>query len=91
MGGSTLASAGLKSLGPAFVVIGEGAGIGLGIYDMVQTPSAIPVDLFGILFSVKGIRDVSNARKAALARSAMPHADIARISTKAAAELEQIS
>ncbi|KAF5515412.1 hypothetical protein CGCS363_v000145 [Colletotrichum siamense] len=68
-----------------------GAGIGLGIYDMVQTPSAIPVDLFGILFSVKGIRDVSNARKAALARGAMPHADIDRISTKAAAELEQIS
>ncbi|KAI8283822.1 hypothetical protein K4K60_002411 [Colletotrichum sp. SAR11_57] len=56
-----------------------------------NTPSAIPLDLFGILFSVKGIRDVSNARKAALARSAMPHADIARISTKAAAELEQIS
>ncbi|KAI8276740.1 hypothetical protein K4K59_009683 [Colletotrichum sp. SAR11_240] len=91
MGGSTLTSAGLTSLGRAFVVIDEGAGIGLGIYDMVQTPSAIPLDLFGILFSVNGIRDVSNARKAALASFAMPHADIARISTKAAAELEQIS
>ncbi|KAF4905173.1 hypothetical protein CGCVW01_v012945 [Colletotrichum viniferum] len=43
MGGSTLASAGLTSLDRAFVVIGEGAGIGLGIYDMVQTPSAIPL------------------------------------------------
>ncbi|KAF0324372.1 hypothetical protein GQ607_008321 [Colletotrichum asianum] len=55
MGGSTLTSAGLTSLGRAFVAIGEGAGIGLEIYDMVQTPSATPLDLFGILFSVKGI------------------------------------
>ncbi|KAL3296053.1 putative fg-gap repeat domain-containing protein [Colletotrichum asianum] len=53
MGGSTLTSAGLTSLGRAFVAIGEGAGIGLEIYDMVQTPSATPLDLFGILFSVK--------------------------------------
>ncbi|KAI8228959.1 hypothetical protein K4K55_007212 [Colletotrichum sp. SAR 10_96] len=91
MGGSTLTSAGLTSLGRAFVVIGEVAGIGLGIYDMVQTSSATPLDLFRILFSVKGICDVSNAQKAALARRAMPHADIARISTKVAPELEQIS
>lgn len=91
MGGSTTASAGLTSLGRAFVVIAESAVIGVGIFDMVQTTSAIPLDLFGILFSVKGIRDVSNVRKAALARRAMPHADIARISTKVATELEQIS
>ncbi|KAI8190758.1 hypothetical protein KHU50_000383 [Colletotrichum sp. SAR 10_65] len=41
MGGSTLASAGLTSLGGAFVVTGEGAGTGLGICDMAQTPLAI--------------------------------------------------
>ncbi|KAK7432202.1 hypothetical protein QQZ08_001147 [Neonectria magnoliae] len=91
MGGSTLAAAGLTALGRAFVVIGEGGSIGLGIYDMVETPGAIPLDLFGILLSVKGIRDVGNARKAAKARRSMPRADISRISTKVAANLDQIA
>lgn len=55
MGGSTL-----TALGRAFVVIGEGGSIGLGIYDMVETPSAIPLDLFGTILSLKEIRDIGN-------------------------------
>ncbi|KAJ3528112.1 hypothetical protein NM208_g10365 [Fusarium decemcellulare] len=90
-GGSTLAAAGLTSLGRAFVVIGEGASIGMGIYDMVGTPESIPLNIFGILISVKGIRDVNNARRAAKARRSMPNADIARISTRVATNLDQIS
>ncbi|KAF7550314.1 hypothetical protein G7Z17_g5812 [Cylindrodendrum hubeiense] len=89
--GSTLASLGLTTLGRAFVWIGEGANIGMGIYDMVGNPNAIPLDIFGIILSVKGIRDVGNARKAATARRGMSDVDISAISTKVAKNLDQIS
>ncbi|KAM0544199.1 hypothetical protein ACHAPJ_011950 [Fusarium lateritium] len=90
MGGSTLASVGLTSLGRAFVIIGEGAGIGLGIYDMVQTPGAIPLDLFGIVMSGKGIRDVGNVRKAAKVRRTLDRVSIERMSKRVAEQTERL-
>ncbi|KAJ4244064.1 hypothetical protein NW762_014677 [Fusarium torreyae] len=90
MGGSTLTSVGLTSLGRAFVIIGEGAGISLGIYDMVQTPGAIPLDLFGIVMSGKGIRDVGNVRKAAKVRRTMDRVSIERMSKRVAEQTERL-
>ncbi|KPM44471.1 hypothetical protein AK830_g2091 [Neonectria ditissima] len=88
--GTTLTAAGLTALGRTFVLLGETANIGLGIFDMVENPNAIPLDIFGIILSVKGIRDIGNARKAATARRAMGNVDIKAISTKIAKNLEQI-
>lgn len=88
--GEALGSAGYAFLGRLLSWIGELGSTALGIEGVISDPNTAPLLIFGLVMSVKSIRDTNNAVKAAELRRGMSRAAIAAFSKTVAEKLDKI-
>ena len=88
--GSTLASAGMQTIGRIAVYLSELGGTGMGIYGIVTDPQSAPMSIFGFIMSGRSIRDVNNVASAAKIKRSTTYMELSEFSTYVARWSESV-